>query len=142
MSQEQNGVAELIGEVQNGVAELQQVICELYNKELDDEAVVIDSVNSCDELIKSCNLVLQNVEEMKSKFDDEKDRLCVLVNKMSWSLPFIDRIKYRAEARGIKLPDFDMKNIPEKAGSFYSYDEWSSEILRLLEEERAKLTKE
>jgi hypothetical protein len=137
MSQEQNIITELIGEVQNGIAELQQVICEL-----DDETVVLDSVNSCNELIKSCNLVLENVEEMKSKFDDERDMLCALIHKMSYSLPFIERIKCRAKARGVILGEFTIHTIPKEAAPFYGDDELSCEIIRVIEEERARLTKE
>lgn len=138
----QESTKELIDGVQNGITELQQVICELYNKELDDEAVILDSVNSCDKLIESCNQVLENVEEMGNKFDDEKDRLCILINKISWSLPFIERIKYRAEARGVILGEFTIANIPKEAAPFYGDDEFSYEIIRVIEEGRAKLTKE
>ena len=73
---------------------------------------------------------------MKNEFDEKIDLLHVIINKMSNKLSFIDRIKFRAEAQGVKLPDFDIKNIPEKAGSFYSYDEFGSEIARLIEEKK------
>ena len=95
-------------------------------------ASAIEAYKMCDELISSCVSVSENVQEMKNEFDEETDRLRVLINKMSNKLPFIDRIKYRAEGTSNKLPDFDKKNYPEKAGSFYSYDEWSCEIMREL----------
>ena len=79
---------------------------------------------------------------MGNKFDDEKDRLCILINKISWSLPFIERIKYRAEARGVILGEFTIANIPKEAAPFYGDDEFSYEIIRVIEEGRAKLTKE
>jgi hypothetical protein len=99
---------------------------------------VLDSYRLGDELIKTCKNVLENVQEMKNEFDEETDRLRVLINKMSNKLPFIDRIKYRAEARGIKLPDFTMDNIPKEAGSFYSDEEHLSECIRLYEEQISK----
>ena len=98
-----------------------------------EHAGTIEAYKMCDELISSCVSISENVQEMKNVFDEETDRLRVLINKMSNKLPFlIDRIKYRAEAQGIKLPEFDMGNIPEEAGSFYSYDEWSCEVMREL----------
>ena len=99
---------------------------------------VLDSYRLGDELIKTCKNVLENVQEMKNEFDEETDRLRILINKMSNKLPFIDRIKYRAEARGIKLPDFTMDNIPKEAGSFYSDEEHLSECIRLYEEQISK----
>ncbi len=109
---------------------------ELLNGEHNERERAIEAYKMCDELILSCVSISENVQKIKNEFDDETDRLRVLINKMSNKLPFIDRLKYRAEARGIKLSDFDMKNIPEEAGSFYSYDELSCEFLRLLEEEQ------
>jgi len=82
-----------------------------------------------------CDTLLENVEEMKNKFDEETDRLCLLVNKLSRDLPFVERIKYRAEARGIKLPDFTIFNIPKEAAPFYGDDEYSYEIMQRLQQQ-------
>jgi hypothetical protein len=101
----------------------------------------IDSIEPsalCDVLITTSNTILENVQEMKNNFDEETDRLQVLIYKMSMKLPFIDRIKYRAEARGIKLPDFTIANIPKEASPFYGDEERTYEIIRLIEEGRPK----
>jgi len=126
----------LINQSQNtqytGDEQEHELVCEQEHELVCEHMGAIEAYKMCDELISSCVSISENVQEIKNDFDEETDRLHVLINKMSNKLPFIDRIKYRAEARGIKLPDFDMKNIPEEAGSFYSYDEWSCEIMREL----------
>jgi len=99
----------------------------------------LESYRLGDKVIDTCNTVLKNVEEMKNNFDEEKDRLCVLINTISRNLPFIEKIKYRAEARGIKLGEFTLYNIPKEAAPFYGDDERIIAIIREYESELSKV---
>ena len=151
-----------INEIQNGLSDLTQLIVDLYNtkNEINEDsgdaqgdapsdapshtsltASVYTSLTACDELIKKCDTVLENIQEMENDFNDEKDRLCVLINRISRNLPFIERIRYRAEARGVILGEFTLGSIPKEASPFYGDDEFSYEIIRLIEEERSKNSK-
>jgi hypothetical protein len=145
-------ITDLLVNIQNDVSQLQQDIVNknytyIYNEtddtqnEPQDIYIPDDVIESCrlgDKIIDTCNDVLKNVEEIKTNFNEEKSRLCVLINTISKNLPFIERVKIRAEARGVKLGDFTLSNIPKEATPFYSDDERIYAIIREYESEMSR----
>ncbi len=137
-------ITDLLVNIQNDVSQLQQDIVNknytyIYNETDDSQSEpqdiyipdeVIESCRLGDKIIDTCNDVLKNVEEIKTNFNEEKSRLCVLINTISQNLPFIERVKIRAEARGVKLGDFTLSNIPKEATPFYSDDERIYAVIR------------
>jgi hypothetical protein len=142
-------ITDLLVNIQNDVSQLQQDIVNknytyIYNETDDSQSEpqdiyipdeVIESCRLGDKIIDTCNDVLKNVEEIKTNFNEEKSRLCVLINTISQNLPFIERVKIRAEARGVKLGDFTLSNIPKEATPFYSDDERIYAVIREYESE-------
>jgi len=147
-------INELLVNIQDDVSQLQQDIVNLtvnkdntYNETDDTQSEpqdiyipdeVIETCRLGDKIIDTCNDVLKNVEEIKTNFNEEKSRLCVLINTISKNLPFIERVKIRAEARGVKLGDFTLSNIPKEAAPFYSDDERIYAVIREYESEMSR----
>jgi hypothetical protein len=145
-------ITDLLVNIQNDVSQLQQDIVNknytyIYNETDDSQSEpqdiyisdeVIESCRLGDKIIDTCNDVLKNVEEIKTNFNEEKSRLCVLINTISQNLPFIERVKIRAEARGVKLGDFTLSNIPKEATPFYSDDERIYAVIREYESEMSR----
>lgn len=146
-------ITDLLVNIQNDVSQLQQDIVNknytyIYNETDDSQSEpqdiyipdeVIESCRLGDKIIDTCNDVLKNVEEIKTNFNEEKSRLCVLINTISQNLPFIERVKIRAEARGVKLGDFTLSNIPKEATPFYSDDERIYAVIREYESEMSQI---
>ncbi len=146
-------ITDLLVNIQNDVSQLQQDIVNknytyIYNETDDSQSEpqdiyipdeVIESCRLGDKIIDTCNDVLKNVEEIKTNFNEEKSRLCVLINTISQNLPFIERVKIRAEARGVKLGDFTLSNIPKEATPFYSDDERIYAVIREYESEMSRI---
>jgi hypothetical protein len=91
-----------------------------------------------DYMMERSKEILNNIKKTNDDLLEEIDRLRVLVNKASMHLPLIEKIKFRASARGIILGDFTLATIPPEASDFYSHDEYLAEIFNNFRQEQEK----
>ncbi len=91
-----------------------------------------------DYMMEKSKEILNNFKKTNDDSLEEIDRLRVLVNKASMHLPLIEKIKFRASARGIILSDFTLNTIPPEASDFYSHDEYLAEFFNNFRQEQEK----